>query len=287
MLLSPNSSRTSTLREMLLSRCAHRVVPLCKANEYFLETQVDNTTVGNPDDSGFGRASVKMNTTQPFTKGSLVVMDALHLPYGVSLAWAVWLRHTDEIVSAPYGLRTGVKVAQRTRGRHMVRPDDHGHVNHTLTHCRRRDRHRGEREPRTRQPNGLAHGPRLHSRHRHPSHRQDCLQRLLQQYQREPGMYRPNAGKIIRADIRRVSTPPWASRSSLMVLNLGTAEECTRWSGLPREKASRRGSSLAALCLPILRARILIRARGERRLLLGPRVDATRASFSDLRLLSS
>ncbi|CAE7181777.1 unnamed protein product, partial [Rhizoctonia solani] len=33
--------------------------------------KVDNTTVGSPEDPAYGRASVKMNTTQPFTKGSL------------------------------------------------------------------------------------------------------------------------------------------------------------------------------------------------------------------------
>ncbi|KAG8678237.1 hypothetical protein FRC08_017951 [Ceratobasidium sp. 394] len=65
--------------------------------------KVDNTTVGNPDDMAFGRASVKMNTTQPFNKGSLVVMDALHLPYGCSVWPAYWSQGSPEDAWPTYG----------------------------------------------------------------------------------------------------------------------------------------------------------------------------------------
>ncbi|KAG8758153.1 hypothetical protein FRC11_004041 [Ceratobasidium sp. 423] len=58
--------------------------------------KVDNTTVGSPQDLAYGRASVKMNTTQPFTKGSLVIMDALHFPYGCSVWPAYWSQGSPE-----------------------------------------------------------------------------------------------------------------------------------------------------------------------------------------------
>ncbi|CCO37586.1 hypothetical protein BN14_11742 [Rhizoctonia solani AG-1 IB] len=45
--------------------------------------KVDNTTVGAGDT--YGRASIKINSTATFGKGSLVIMDATHLPYGVSV----------------------------------------------------------------------------------------------------------------------------------------------------------------------------------------------------------
>ncbi|KAF8602547.1 hypothetical protein BDV93DRAFT_190496 [Ceratobasidium sp. AG-I] len=65
--------------------------------------KVDNTTVGNPLDDAFGRASIKMNTTQPFNKGSLVVMDALHLPYGCSVWPAYWSQGSPEDAWPTYG----------------------------------------------------------------------------------------------------------------------------------------------------------------------------------------
>lgn len=65
--------------------------------------KVDNTTVGNPDDMAYGRASVKMNTTQPFTKGSLVVMDAIHLPYGCSVWPGYWSQGSPEDAWPAYG----------------------------------------------------------------------------------------------------------------------------------------------------------------------------------------
>lgn len=65
--------------------------------------KVDNTTVGSPDDPAYGRASVKMNTTEPFTKGSLVVMDALHFPYGCSVWPAYWSQGSPEDAWPTYG----------------------------------------------------------------------------------------------------------------------------------------------------------------------------------------
>ncbi|KDN37330.1 hypothetical protein RSAG8_10218, partial [Rhizoctonia solani AG-8 WAC10335] len=65
--------------------------------------KVDNTTVGNPLDPAYGRASVKMNTTQPFTKGSLVIMDALHFPYGCSVWPAVWSQGSPEDAWPQFG----------------------------------------------------------------------------------------------------------------------------------------------------------------------------------------
>ncbi|KAL5631136.1 hypothetical protein ACGC1H_006839 [Rhizoctonia solani] len=65
--------------------------------------KVDNTTVGSPQDSGYGRASVKMNSTQPFTKGSLVIMDALHFPYGCSVWPAYWSQGSPEDAWPQFG----------------------------------------------------------------------------------------------------------------------------------------------------------------------------------------
>ncbi|CAE6513023.1 unnamed protein product [Rhizoctonia solani] len=50
--------------------------------------RVDNTTVGQGDT--FGRASIKINSTATFGKGSLVILDANHLPYGCSVWPAYW-----------------------------------------------------------------------------------------------------------------------------------------------------------------------------------------------------
>ncbi|CAE6360503.1 unnamed protein product [Rhizoctonia solani] len=65
--------------------------------------KVDNTTVGSPQDPAYGRASVKMNTTQPFTKGSLVIMDALHFPYGCSVWPAYWSQGSPEDAWPQFG----------------------------------------------------------------------------------------------------------------------------------------------------------------------------------------
>ncbi|KAG9083492.1 hypothetical protein FS749_005993 [Ceratobasidium sp. UAMH 11750] len=50
--------------------------------------KVDNTTVGQGDT--YGRASIKINSTATFGKGSLVIMDAWHMPYGCSVWPAYW-----------------------------------------------------------------------------------------------------------------------------------------------------------------------------------------------------
>ena len=47
--------------------------------------KVDNTTNGEGD-STYGRASVKIYSNDSVSQGSLVVMDATHVPYGVSLS---------------------------------------------------------------------------------------------------------------------------------------------------------------------------------------------------------
>lgn len=45
--------------------------------------KVDNTTNG-AGDSTFGRPSVKITSNDTVSEGSLVVMDALHVPFGAS-----------------------------------------------------------------------------------------------------------------------------------------------------------------------------------------------------------
>ncbi|KAG8710210.1 hypothetical protein FRC09_000240 [Ceratobasidium sp. 395] len=50
--------------------------------------KVDNTTVGQGDT--YGRASIKINSTATFGKGSLVIMDAWHMPFGCSVWPAYW-----------------------------------------------------------------------------------------------------------------------------------------------------------------------------------------------------
>lgn len=47
--------------------------------------KVDNTTVGNPADTTFGRGSVYMTSNAPVPVGSLVLFDALHVPAGCSV----------------------------------------------------------------------------------------------------------------------------------------------------------------------------------------------------------
>ncbi len=44
--------------------------------------KVDNVTVG-PVDDNFGRNSINITTTGTFYIGSLVIMDAVHMPFGV------------------------------------------------------------------------------------------------------------------------------------------------------------------------------------------------------------
>lgn len=50
--------------------------------------KVDNTTNG-ANDPTFGRPSVKILSTAPVSEGSLVVMDALHVPFGVRLHYSL------------------------------------------------------------------------------------------------------------------------------------------------------------------------------------------------------
>jgi len=47
--------------------------------------KVDNTTVGNPADTTFGRASVYMQSNELLELGSLVLFDAVHVPSGCSV----------------------------------------------------------------------------------------------------------------------------------------------------------------------------------------------------------
>jgi len=47
--------------------------------------KVDNTTVGQPSDNTYGRASVYLESLDTVALGSLVLFDALHVPYGCSV----------------------------------------------------------------------------------------------------------------------------------------------------------------------------------------------------------
>jgi len=53
--------------------------------------KVDNTTVGQPADTTFGRNSVFMTSLAQIQLGSLVMFDALHMPYGCSVWPAFYL----------------------------------------------------------------------------------------------------------------------------------------------------------------------------------------------------
>lgn len=54
------------------------------------ENQVDNSTSGAGDPI-FGRNSIKLVSNASYGIGSLVVADAVHLPYGCSVWPAIWL----------------------------------------------------------------------------------------------------------------------------------------------------------------------------------------------------
>ncbi|KAF8336995.1 concanavalin A-like lectin/glucanase domain-containing protein [Cantharellus anzutake] len=53
--------------------------------------KVDNVTVGQPADTTFGRNSVLMTSLAQIQVGSLVLFDALHMPYGCSVWPAFYL----------------------------------------------------------------------------------------------------------------------------------------------------------------------------------------------------
>lgn len=55
--------------------------------------KVDNTTDG-ANDPTFGRPSIKITSNNAVQQGSLVVMDALHVPFGVSHRYLSSLRRT-------------------------------------------------------------------------------------------------------------------------------------------------------------------------------------------------
>jgi hypothetical protein len=45
--------------------------------------KADNTTVGNPQDTMFGRNSIKLLSKETLQEGDLMILDAVHLPFGV------------------------------------------------------------------------------------------------------------------------------------------------------------------------------------------------------------
>ncbi|EEB91566.1 hypothetical protein MPER_10051 [Moniliophthora perniciosa FA553] len=47
--------------------------------------KVDNTTVGNPLDEAFGRNTILLESKDRISINSLLIFDALHVPYGVFL----------------------------------------------------------------------------------------------------------------------------------------------------------------------------------------------------------
>ncbi|ELU36883.1 hypothetical protein AG1IA_09087 [Rhizoctonia solani AG-1 IA] len=73
--------------------------------------KVDNTTVGTGDT--YGRASIKINSTASFGKGSLVIMDANHLPYGGSPA-SEWPKYGEIDIIENVNLATVNQMALHT-----------------------------------------------------------------------------------------------------------------------------------------------------------------------------
>ena len=73
--------------------------------------KVDNVTNGAGNDK-FGRPSVNILSNATFSAGSLVLMDAVHMPYGVRYVHLVapFLLITSRFHSAPSGLHSGPKV---------------------------------------------------------------------------------------------------------------------------------------------------------------------------------
>jgi len=57
--------------------------------------KIDNTTVGNPTDNAFGRNSVFLTSNAAVNPGSLILMDAVHMPYGCSVWPAFFLLGAD------------------------------------------------------------------------------------------------------------------------------------------------------------------------------------------------
>jgi hypothetical protein len=45
--------------------------------------KVDNTTIGDQSNPEFNRSSVKILSQVTYSSGSLVLMDAVHMPFGV------------------------------------------------------------------------------------------------------------------------------------------------------------------------------------------------------------
>ncbi|THH07641.1 hypothetical protein EW145_g3245 [Phellinidium pouzarii] len=76
--------------------------------------KVDNTTSG-VGDPNFGRPSVKMYSNATVSQGSLVVMDALHVPYGCSVWPAFWMQGSNWPVDGEIDMFENVNQATNNR----------------------------------------------------------------------------------------------------------------------------------------------------------------------------
>ncbi|KAI5115196.1 hypothetical protein M0805_000710 [Coniferiporia weirii] len=76
--------------------------------------KVDNTTNGAGDDT-FGRPSIKIMSNGTVSEGSLVVMDALHVPFGCSVWPAFWMQGNNWPVGGEIDVFENVNLATNNR----------------------------------------------------------------------------------------------------------------------------------------------------------------------------
>ncbi|KAL5532313.1 hypothetical protein ACEPAF_5882 [Sanghuangporus sanghuang] len=76
--------------------------------------KVDNSTSG-AGNSTYGRSSVKLYSEETVSQGSLVVLDATHVPYGCSVWPAFWLQGSNWPVDGEIDIFENVNLAQYNR----------------------------------------------------------------------------------------------------------------------------------------------------------------------------
>jgi hypothetical protein len=89
--------------------------------------KVDDTTDGRGNNQ-FGRDSIQLYSKDTFNKGSLILIDAVHVPYGCSVWPSIWLLGDE--TNAPWPMHGEIDILEAVNERKA-----NGYALHTLQGC--------------------------------------------------------------------------------------------------------------------------------------------------------